>query len=70
MVRSPVVLITGTSSGFGYYTSLVLAKEGYTVIATMRNMERKMDLARAAKQAGVSEQIHFFSTRFDGLTIY
>ncbi|MBU9710183.1 SDR family oxidoreductase [Evansella tamaricis] len=36
-----IVLITGTSSGFGYLTSVELAKKGYYVIATMRDLRNK-----------------------------
>ena len=35
------VIITGSSSGFGYLTSLLLARKGYKVWATMRNTESK-----------------------------
>ena len=34
------VLITGTSSGIGFETAIVLGKAGHTVYATMRNPER------------------------------
>ncbi|MFZ9889586.1 MAG: hypothetical protein ACO3JL_18985, partial [Myxococcota bacterium] len=33
------VLVTGASSGFGYLTSLRLAREGYVVFAGMRALE-------------------------------
>ena len=36
-----VVLITGTSSGFGKLTAQSLAKAGYTVYASMRNLSTK-----------------------------
>ncbi|MRH99613.1 SDR family NAD(P)-dependent oxidoreductase [Kriegella sp. EG-1] len=35
------VLITGCSSGFGYLTALLLARKGYKVWATMRNVLTK-----------------------------
>jgi len=34
------VVITGTSSGIGFQTAVVLGKAGHTVYATMRNLER------------------------------
>ncbi len=36
-----VAVITGASSGFGLHTGITLAKKGYFVLATMRNMENK-----------------------------
>lgn len=38
------VLITGASSGFGYLTTNTLLKKGYTVIATMRNLQTKNEV--------------------------
>ena len=35
------VVITGTSNGFGYLTTLTLARKGYKVWATMRDPEGK-----------------------------
>jgi NAD(P)-dependent dehydrogenase (short-subunit alcohol dehydrogenase family) len=43
-----VVLITGTSSGFGNLTALTLARHGYEVYASMRHVRHKN--ASAAKQ--------------------
>lgn len=42
------VLITGTSSGFGYLTALEFARKGDHVIATMRNLDKAGPLKDAA----------------------
>jgi NAD(P)-dependent dehydrogenase (short-subunit alcohol dehydrogenase family) len=43
------VLITGTSSGIGLETALVLGRAGHTVYATMRNLERGGALRKAVE---------------------
>ncbi|WP_458461821.1 SDR family oxidoreductase [Paenibacillus sp.] len=53
----PVALITGTSSGFGLLTAITLAKQGYRVVATMRDLSRREELTRLAEQAGISERV-------------
>ncbi|MGB8956485.1 MAG: SDR family oxidoreductase [Tumebacillaceae bacterium] len=50
-----IVLITGTSSGFGLLTSVALAKEGYHVVAAMRDLGKSGRLLQAAQEAGVPE---------------
>ncbi|ARK28421.1 SDR family oxidoreductase [Halalkalibacter krulwichiae] len=52
-----IVLITGSSSGFGYLTTLELAKRGYLVIATMRDLTKKTALIHQAKQLNITENI-------------
>ena len=52
-----IALVTGTSSGFGLLTSVELAKAGYRVIATMRDLGRRAKLDQAATDAGVQRQI-------------
>ncbi len=47
------VLITGTSSGFGLVTAVELAKRGWRVFATMRNLAKKGPLEAALEKAGV-----------------
>lgn len=48
MPSSKVVLITGSSSGIGLETSLLLAREGYITYASMRNTSKseKIELSR------------------------
>ncbi len=53
----PVALVTGTSSGFGLLTCLALAKDGYRVVATMRNIDKKSKLIMAAEKWDVRQQI-------------
>jgi len=51
------VLITGASSGFGLLTSIALAKRGWQVVATMRDLGRRGFLEEPARTAGVAERI-------------
>ena len=44
------VLITGTSKGIGYDTTLLLARAGHEVVATMRN-PRMSNLEKVATEA-------------------
>lgn len=43
------VLITGTSSGVGFETAILFAQNGYKVYATMRNLEKALELQTRAK---------------------
>ena len=52
-----IAIVTGTSSGFGLLTSVELAKAGFRVVATMRDLSRRNQLDRAAIQAQVAERI-------------
>ncbi|MBS1806504.1 MAG: SDR family oxidoreductase [Acidobacteria bacterium] len=49
--------ITGASSGFGLLTSVTLAKRGWRVLATMRDLGRREKLEAAARSVGVLERI-------------
>jgi NAD(P)-dependent dehydrogenase (short-subunit alcohol dehydrogenase family) len=51
------VLITGTSAGFGLLTTVELAKRGWRVLATMRNLERKGPLEAALAQSGAAQNV-------------
>jgi NAD(P)-dependent dehydrogenase (short-subunit alcohol dehydrogenase family) len=52
-------LITGASSGFGLLTSVTLARRGWRVLATMRDLSRRETLETAAHNSGVLERIEF-----------
>ncbi len=53
MARTAV--ITGSSSGFGLLTALTLARRGWKVVATMRDLNRSSRLQETSKSAGVDK---------------
>lgn len=53
-------IVTGSSSGFGELIAIELAKSGYNVIATMRNLNKKEPLLKAAAAENVTEKITVF----------
>ncbi|HYL94322.1 MAG TPA: SDR family oxidoreductase [Terriglobales bacterium] len=65
-----VVLITGSSSGIGLLTTVELARAGFRVIASMRDLGRRQRLDDAAAAAGVGKNIdvrRLDITEFDGI---
>ncbi len=63
-----IALITGASSGFGLLTSIELAKAGFRIVATMRDLGRRERLAQAVAAAGVAAKIDVRAldvTKFD-----
>jgi NAD(P)-dependent dehydrogenase (short-subunit alcohol dehydrogenase family) len=65
-----VALITGSSSGFGLLTSIELAKVGFRVVATMRDLGRRDRLDQAATAGSVAGQLDIRAldvTNFDAL---
>lgn len=50
-------VVTGSSSGFGFLTALELAKEGYTVLATMRNLTKGNALLKQAEENALEGSI-------------
>lgn len=52
-----IAVITGTSSGIGLLTAVELAKGGFRVVASMRDLGRRDRLDQAASAAGVSSQL-------------
>jgi NAD(P)-dependent dehydrogenase (short-subunit alcohol dehydrogenase family) len=59
MPEKKVAIVTGSSSGFGLLTVVELAKAGFFVVATMRDMQRRtrLDEALAAAGPGLMKQI-------------
>ncbi|MGV2928494.1 SDR family oxidoreductase [Macrococcus capreoli] len=56
-MTNKTVLITGTSTGLGLETAILMAKKGYNVYATMRNLDKQNILLNAAKSAKVALHI-------------
>jgi NAD(P)-dependent dehydrogenase (short-subunit alcohol dehydrogenase family) len=61
-----LVLITGTSSGIGLATALVCAAAGHSVVATMRNLDKRAALESAAKELGVRLNIEQLDVTVEG----
>jgi NAD(P)-dependent dehydrogenase (short-subunit alcohol dehydrogenase family) len=51
---SGIALVTGTSSGIGMHTAVLLAQAGFTVVATMRSPGKSGALLAHAASAGVT----------------
>jgi len=63
-----IALITGASSGFGLLTSVELAKAGFRVVATMRDLGRRARLDEAVVAAGVKVDLRQLDvTHFDAI---
>jgi NAD(P)-dependent dehydrogenase (short-subunit alcohol dehydrogenase family) len=51
-------IVTGSSSGFGLLTVIELAKKGFEVIATIRDLDKCNQLVDQSKQENVFDSIH------------
>lgn len=56
-MEESIAVVTGSSSGFGLAIALELAKDGYFVLAAMRQTEKGGLLLEAAGDLGVAERI-------------
>lgn len=56
-MANKIAVITGTSSGFGLFTAVELARQGFEVVATMRDLGRRSYLEEVAARAGVGAKI-------------
>ncbi len=52
-----IAIVTGSSSGIGMLTAIELAKNGFKVVASMRDLERRARLDEAASTAQVTGQL-------------
>src|SRR6476661_677315 len=50
MQRESVAVVTGSSTGNGFETSLLLAKNGFYTYATMRNLDKSTRIREIAKK--------------------
>ena len=48
-----VAVVTGSSSGIGYETSLLLARNQYTTYASMRNLKKSDELLKIASKENI-----------------
>ena len=55
--KRKVALVTGTSSGFGLLISIELAKAGFYVYATMRNLAQKESLLQLTRKEKVEDSL-------------
>src|SRR5207253_7946706 len=65
-----IALITGCYSGFGLLTTIDLAKAGFRVVATMRDLSRNARFVQAVAEAGVADRVELRRldiTEFDAL---
>ncbi|HKD86804.1 MAG TPA: SDR family NAD(P)-dependent oxidoreductase [Terriglobales bacterium] len=57
MAQQKIAVVTGSSSGIGLVTCVELARNGYRVIATMRDLGRSGRLEDAATKASVRDRL-------------
>ena len=54
---TPVAVVTGSSSGIGFETALLLARSGFHTYATMRNLEKSKNITEIANTEKLPLQI-------------
>ena len=66
MQERNVAIVTGSSSGIGYETALLLARSGFHTYASMRNPEKSKNITEIANTEKLQLQIvHSMSTMID-----
>jgi NAD(P)-dependent dehydrogenase (short-subunit alcohol dehydrogenase family) len=56
-VNQQVAVVTGSSSGIGYETSLILARNGFLTYATMRNLNKSENMKLIVAKENLPIQI-------------
>src|SRR5919107_5765477 len=54
---SRIAVVTGSSSGIGFETALLLARSGFHTYATMRNLEKSKKITEIANTEKLSLQV-------------
>ena len=62
--KEKVAIVTGSSSGIGYETALLLARNGFDTFATMRNMNKSKEITDVAKKESLVESISYELKQF------
>ena len=52
-----IALVTGSSSGIGFETSLALAREGFHTFATMRDLKKSDRICEIAKNENLTLEV-------------
>ena len=52
-----IAVVTGSSSGIGFETSLALAREGYFTYATMRDLKKADEIQKIANEESLSLKV-------------
>lgn len=55
--ESKVAVVTGSSSGIGFQTALLLARNGFSTFATMRSIEKSKNITEIAKKERLPLQV-------------
>ncbi|HEU4446882.1 MAG TPA: SDR family oxidoreductase [Nitrososphaeraceae archaeon] len=55
--RTPVAVVTGSSTGIGFETSLMLARNGYFTYATVRDLQKSKEIERIVQQENLPIRI-------------